>query len=282
MIRIDLQVDLRYVVDGHGADFVFLVHAAHTACQSLAQESLWVSQAVDAHMSLDPATGNRSLRLRAQPGDLTLQYRATVDITHHIADPATIAEVPVQRLPPEVMGYIHPSRYCQSDRLGRFAMAEFGSLWQGYARVLAIQDWVRQQVAFKSNTSDGHTSAVDTLIERVGVCRDFAHLMIGAVRSMGLAARYVSGYLRSGGDLQGADASHAWVSVFCPESGWVDFDPTNNLLPDLEHITVAWGRDFSDVTPMRGVILGGGTQELDVSVTVTPLGKATPAPGPGS
>ena len=114
--------------------------------------------------------------------------------------------------------------------------------------------------------------------------------MIGCLRALGLSARYVSGYILTEPPpgqprLVGADASHAWVSVFCPRTGWVDFDPTNKLLPDLEHISVAWGRDFSDVTPMRGVILGGGgEQELDVSVTVTPLDEQdiAPATKPGA
>ena len=125
------------------------------------------------------------------------------------------------------------------------------------------------------------TPLAEVIADRRGVCQDFAHLMIGCLRGLGLSARYVSGYILTEPPpgqprLVGADASHAWVSVFCPQTGWVDFDPTNNLLPDLEHITVAWGRDFSDVTPMRGVILGGGgEQELDVSVTVTPLDEAS-------
>lgn len=120
------------------------------------------------------------------------------------------------------------------------------------------------------------TPLAEVMAERRGVCQDFAHLMIGCLRSIGLSARYVSGYLLTTPPpgqprLIGADASHAWVSVFCPRYGWVDFDPTNGLMPGPEHITIAWGRDFGDVTPMRGVILGGGTQELDVEVTVTPI-----------
>lgn len=129
---------------------------------------------------------------------------------------------------------------------------------------------------FDAEATTVATPLAEVIAHRHGVCQDFAHLMIGCLRMLGLPARYVSGYLLTRPPpgkprLVGADASHAWVSVFCPKLGWVDFDPTNDLLPDLEHITVAWGRDFSDVTPMRGVILGGGTQELDVSVTVTPL-----------
>ena len=100
--------------------------------------------------------------------------------------------------------------------------------------------------------------------------------MIGCLRSIGLPARYISGYILTHPPegkprLVGADASHAWVSVYCPALGWVDFDPTNRCLVQHEHITLGWGRDFSDVTPMRGIVLGGGRQDLDVQVTVTPL-----------
>ena len=116
------------------------------------------------------------------------------------------------------------------------------------------------------------------LEDRRGVCQDFAHLMLACLRSLGLSARYVSGYLLTqpppGQErMIGADASHAWVSVFCPHGDggtWVDFDPTNDILPDTQHITLAWGRDFGDVSPLRGVILGGEDHDLDIAVTVTP------------
>lgn len=110
--------------------------------------------------------------------------------------------------------------------------------------------------------------------KRRGVCQDFAHLGIASLRSIGIPARYVSGYLRTrppeGKErLVGADASHAWFAVFCPGVGWVDFDPTNNVQPGEEHITVATGRDFADVSPVAGVITGGGAHEVKVSVDVT-------------
>ena len=118
------------------------------------------------------------------------------------------------------------------------------------------------------------TSLLDVLEKRRGVCQDYAHLMIACLRSRGLAARYVSGYLRTtpaAGSpvLVGADASHAWVAVYCPVSGWIEFDPTNGVRADTDHITVAWGRDFSDVSPLRGVIVGGGPHRLSVRVSVT-------------
>src|SRR5574343_1715571 len=127
------------------------------------------------------------------------------------------------------------------------------------------------------------TPVLDVLHNKRGVCQDFAHLMIACLRALGLAARYVSGYLLTRPPpgkprLIGADASHAWVSVYSPgsEGDWVDFDPTNNLLPDTEHITVAFGRDFGDISPLRGIILGGGGHEPEVAVTVTPLDEEAP------
>ncbi|ACL72104.1 transglutaminase family protein [Thioalkalivibrio sulfidiphilus] len=120
------------------------------------------------------------------------------------------------------------------------------------------------------------STPLETVLEhRKGVCQDFAHLAIGCLRAMGLAARYVSGYLETrpppGQEkLQGADASHAWFSVFDPERGWLDFDPTNNLVPMDRHITLAWGRDYTDVAPLKGVLFGGGESHgLSVAVDVT-------------
>ncbi len=117
------------------------------------------------------------------------------------------------------------------------------------------------------------TPLAEVLKNRRGVCQDFAHLGIGCLRSIGLAARYVSGYIETlpppGQErLVGADASHAWFAVYAPDAGWIDFDPTNNQLPMEQHITVSWGRDFSDVSPLRGIALGGGKHKVVVSVDV--------------
>jgi len=109
---------------------------------------------------------------------------------------------------------------------------------------------------------------VQVLRNRKGVCQDFAHVMIGALRSLRLSARYVSGYLRSNARYQGAEASHAWVAVFVPGSGWLNLDPTNNVIPSDSHVTLAWGRDYGDVTPVKGITLGGGGQVVQVEVHV--------------
>jgi transglutaminase-like putative cysteine protease len=115
------------------------------------------------------------------------------------------------------------------------------------------------------------TPVSDVLALRRGVCQDFAHVAIGCLRSMGVAARYVSGYLESlppagGPRLQGADASHAWFAVFVPDHGWVDFDPTNDQIVAAQHVTTAWGRDYGDVAPLKGIVFGGGWHRLEVAV----------------
>ena len=129
---------------------------------------------------------------------------------------------------------------------------------------------------------DRVATTIATPIEEVwghrhGVCQDFAHMAVACLRSLGLPARYVSGYLRTypapgKPRLVGADASHAWFAVYCPVNGWVDFDPTNDVIPSVEHITVAVGRDFSDVSPLSGILTGGGKHKVRVSVDVEPLG----------
>lgn len=139
---------------------------------------------------------------------------------------------------------------------------------------LALCEQIHEGFEFDPHFSDVSTPLVDVLSARRGVCQDFAHLAVGSLRAIGLAARYVSGYIETvpppGADrLVGADASHAWCSVWTPEAGWVDFDPTNGHLPTNDHVTVAWGRDYADVTPVRGVMIGPATdQELDVAVDV--------------
>jgi transglutaminase-like putative cysteine protease len=114
------------------------------------------------------------------------------------------------------------------------------------------------------------TPVAEAFHSREGVCQDFSHVMIACLRSLGLPARYVSGYLRTGDNGIGAHASHAWLSIFCPGFGWLDLDPTNDLIPGISHVTLGWGRDYSDVPPLQGVALGGADQVIEVEVSVTP------------
>jgi transglutaminase-like putative cysteine protease len=137
----------------------------------------------------------------------------------------------------------------------------------------ALMDKIHAEFRFDPEATTTTTPVMTFFKQKRGVCQDFTHFMISCLRSTGLAARYVSGYLvnRPAPGKQrpvGAEASHAWVALFVPGNGWIELDPTNNVLPSWEHITLGWGRDFSDVTPLRGVINGGGEQRLTVKVTV--------------
>jgi transglutaminase-like putative cysteine protease len=142
----------------------------------------------------------------------------------------------------------------------------------------ALMRKIRREFKYVPGSTTNRTPIIEVLKTRRGVCQDFAHLMIGCLRSSGLAARYVSGYIRTarpvGDELIGGDASHAWVSVYCPPAGWVDFDPTNDCRVGEDHVIIAWGRDFGDVSPLRGMIVGGGRHKLTVDVSVRPLRAA--------
>jgi|SRR5579871_900247 len=144
--------------------------------------------------------------------------------------------------------------------------------------VIDLTDRIHHDFTFDPKATSVATPVNQVFESRRGVCQDFAQLEIACLRSLGLPARYVSGYLETKPPpgrprLPGADASHAWVSVYCPGAGWIDVDPTSNLAPANRHITLGWGRDFSDVSPIRGVILGGGEHALTVAVDVIASGE---------
>lgn len=245
MNRLELLVELDYLVAEPGVDFVFNVHAAQTPCQTLSNERLALSQAVSTRVQTDPFSGNRCLRLHAQPGSLKLSYAVTVDLTHHSASPDELDEVPIGALPLEVMGYIYPSRYCQSDRLMSLASNEFGHLRPGYARVQAICDWVHRHVAFKWNSSNSTTSAIDTLVDRVGVCRDFAHLMIALCRALNIPARFATGTDFGSDPSLGPPNFQAYVEVYVGQR-WYIFDPSGTVIP-MGLVRFGTGRDAADV-----------------------------------
>lgn len=167
------------------------------------------------------------------------------------------------------------------EELAEFARPSFP---EGKPFLLAVLDLTKRiyrGFRYDPQATTLATPLHDVLLHRRGVCQDFAHLQIGCLRSLGLPARYVSGYVLTKPPpgkprLVGADASHAWIAVYCPDVGWVDFDPTNNLIPQETHITLAWGRDYDDVSPIKGVILGGGSHTMAVSVHVEPTESGTP------
>ena len=143
--------------------------------------------------------------------------------------------------------------------------------------VLDLNQRIHRDFQYDPAATHVHTPTEEAYALRRGVCQDFSHVQIACLRALGLSARYVSGYLRTHAPtgqprLIGADQSHAWVSVYCGQRiGWIDVDPTNDKLSDLDHIPIAWGRDYSDVVPVRGVFLGGGKHQVTVSVDVAPV-----------
>ena len=150
--------------------------------------------------------------------------------------------------------------------------------------VLDLTARIHHDFKFDPTATTVAAPLAQVLEQRRGVCQDFAHLQIACLRALGLPARYVSGYLETTPPpgqpkLIGADASHAWLSFFCPGLGWIDVDPTNNLLPSLQHITLGWGRDYGDVSPIRGVLVGGDKHSLSVAVDVLALGEIDDEPG---
>jgi len=276
MVRIELQIDIGYQIAMPGADFIFNIHPAHTTQQTVSNENLNFSQALTPKMCTDKSGHNRLMTLRAMPGKLSVSYAATIDIQHHFADPADIAEVEVNKLPPQALIYLYPSRYCQSDRLGNFAGKEFGALRRGHSRVQSIIDWVRQHVTFTSNSSDSRTSAMDTLIDRVGVCRDFAHLTIALCRALSIPARMATGTDYGADPSLGPPDFHAYVEVYLGDR-WYMFDPSGTTIP-MAHIRVGTGRDAADVAfaTIFGDVVGMAPRVISTAVVQPDIGLVDP------
>jgi transglutaminase-like putative cysteine protease len=185
--------------------------------------------------------------------------------------------------------FVFPSPYVpRHDDFAAYARASFAPARPAFDVAMDLTERMYADFAYDADSTEINTPAVEALAQRKGVCQDFAHIMIGCFRTMGLPARYVSGYLLTQPPpgqprLVGADASHAWVSVYLPgedsgsPGGWADFDPTNGRQPGEDYVTLAIGRDYSDVSPMRGVLHGGARHTLRVGVTVQPVGEVVEA-----
>jgi transglutaminase-like putative cysteine protease len=229
------------------------IEAAHTALDIIARTTVAVAE----RQMVDPAETPAWESIRE-----ALAYRAAWH-----PEPAIL----------DATQYLFESPYTRVKRTLRAYAADcFEPDRSILAAARALMGKIHGEFKFDAAATNVTTPVMNFFEEKRGVCQDFTHFMISCLRSTGLAARYVSGYLLTrpapGKPRRvGADASHAWVSLFVPGSGWIDLDPTNNVFPSSEHITLGWGRDFSDVTPLRGVINGGGEQTLKVKVTVEPL-----------
>jgi len=228
--------------------------------------------------------------IEAPHSRLNVRAESIIDVRPHLIDVVLADSLPWEQARQALAYGTRPVRLEANGFLFESPYVRVKHEFAAYARpcftpkrplleaVNALMNLIHAEFKFDPEATTVSTPVLKILENKRGVCQDFAHLMLACLRSLGLAARYVSGYLLTQPPpgkprLVGADASHAWVSVYCPDADgerWVDFDPTNNLLPDTQHITLAWGRDFGDVSPLRGVILGGDAHELDVAVTVTP------------
>ena len=233
---------LKYQVDGP-SEFLFLVHALDGIDQVVSDETLEVlcDGAHPVRVYADPSMGHRFIRTQVQAGELNLRYRATVRrkppkgrLDEH--------EVPVGDIPDELLKYLMPTRYCQSDILGRAAQKHFGGLPQGLSRVQAISDWIHDNIDYQIGSTQSTTSAAEVYLARAGVCRDFAHLGVTFCRALNIPARLVAGYAIF--DEPPPDFHAAFEAYI--GGRWVVFDPTQMALPD-HLVRIASGRDAKDV-----------------------------------
>jgi transglutaminase-like putative cysteine protease len=212
----------------------------------------------------------------ARPAAASEPWDEVAESLRYAAQPLSVEDLEVRR-------YRSESPYVRIKRdFGAYAAGVFAAGRPVLEAAEALMGKINEEFTYAPGETEIATPLMDVLREKRGVCQDYSHLMIACLRSLGLAARYVSGYLRTlprdgevSDELVGADASHAWVAVYAPPYGWVALDPTNNLRVGRDHVTLAWGRDFGDVSPLRGVILGGGEHELTVNVSVQPVAIAT-------
>lgn len=207
--------------------------------------------------------------------DVIAREEILLDLSPPWEEVAQAANIPETTEHWQAAQFCYPSRHVDVVSAKIFAQ-QFATPGLSLLRLaLNINSYIYKEFAYAGGVTNVNTNVAEVIRNRMGVCQDFAHVALATIRALGLPARYVSGYILSHVEgqptLVGAEASHAWISVFCPKFGWVDFDPTNNQITSEQHITLGWGRDYADVAPTRGSILGGGTQSLNVDVRVRPI-----------
>jgi transglutaminase-like putative cysteine protease len=236
--EVDCRLD--YQLSGP-CDFLFQIHALDGIDQSVLRESLSLAPKLAPHVYADPTVGHRFLRLHAEAGPLSLRYRARVERRPQPVD-LHAPEVPIARLPDDVLHNLMPTRYCESDLLGSAAFKLFGGLQPGHPRVQAITDWIHDNIEYRIGSTQATTTARDVFVQRSGVCRDFAHLGITFCRALNIPARLVVGYAIF--DEPPPDF-HAVFEAFIG-GRWVMFDPTR-MSPVEDLVRIAVGRDAKDV-----------------------------------
>jgi transglutaminase-like putative cysteine protease len=257
MSMIHVGCELHYSVTGP-TSFLFNLAVAHTAHQTVRHEVFTLTPPYEYVVNDVGSEGNRVLRLQAKAGALTLRYQATVGLQPDIDDPPTIMASEHSELPSEVLPYLNPSRYCESDRLPRLALKEFGNVAPGYSRVAAICDWTHARLDYLAGSTDARTSACDVLVQRAGVCRDYAHLAITLCRALCIPARYVSGYAVG---LTPPDF-HGFFEAYLG-SRWYLFD-TTRMTPRNGLVRIGTGRDAADAS-FATIIGAAMLQQMTVS-----------------
>ncbi len=223
------------------AHMVLNIEAARSGAQTVLSEELVVEPPVEMNAFCDDNSGNRFIRFDARPGPLKIRYRASVQRSPVVVPP-DLAEVPVNAVPDEVLHYLMPTRYCESDLMSRAAQQLFGDLPPGIGRVQAIVDWIHESITYEPGTSDSTTTAQEVFVQRAGVCRDFAHLGITLCRALNIPARLVVGYVWFDEPPQDFHAVfEAWIG-----GQWVLFDATR-MAPVDRLVRVGTGRDAKDV-----------------------------------
>ena len=241
MTTIQVGCNLKYSVT-NSTSFLFNIAAAATAHQSISEETLQLNPNIQYETSNIGMEDIRVYRLTVQPCELQLQYSATVDLHPEINDTSQIIETGYSQLPIEVLPYLNPSRYCESDRLTHFALRQFGNVQPGVSRINAICDWINSNIDYQSGSTNANTSACDVLIQRVGVCRDYAHLAIALCRALCIPARYISGYAVA---LEPPDF-HGFFEAYLG-SRWYLFDATR-MAPPEGFVRIGTGRDAADAS----------------------------------
>ena len=234
-LRCELQYDI-----ASPTTVILNVEAQRGGRQRILGEAFTIEPQVQSEEYEVPETGNRYRRMILPPGTHRIVYDAEVETMPFTGRPEEIAEVPVSRLPFDVVPHLYPSRYCQSDKLGRFAWRQFGDIASGHEKVEAICNWIFDNVDYQGGSSDSSTSAHDTFTTRAGVCRDFAHLGITFARALGIPARFVSAYALELVPQDFHAVFEAWL-----DGGWYLFDATR-LCPIDGLVKIAVGRDAAD------------------------------------
>ncbi|MEO8493778.1 MAG: transglutaminase family protein [Planctomycetota bacterium] len=241
MTKIDVRADLKYEVR-FATVFLFQIAAARTDHQQVIWEQLTIAPQLNVERYQVGLEGNRLHRIVVEPCQLCVSYQGNVALAPELHRPNFVGESNASEMPPEVLTYMNPSRYCESDLLARFSFEEFGQLQRGFSRVQAICDWVWEHLDYTSGSTNSSTTAADVLLQRTGVCRDYAHLAITLCRGVGIPARYVAGYAVG---LQPPDF-HGFMEAFL-DGQWYLFDPTR-LAPVSGLVRIGVGRDAADVS----------------------------------